>query len=159
MGNKNLQSETTQYLFFVIDKEKFAIEAKYVQEIVDFITITSVPKTNKSIKGVTNIRGELIPVIDPKVRFGLGESKIEKRTSFVILQILNRVKNKTTPIAIMVDIVVEVEDIESFDILETPQFGTKIEQKYIQNIIRNNEEYISVLDIDTVLNIQELSKN
>lgn len=159
MDKRNIQPDTTQYLFFILDDEKYAVEAKYVQEIVDFINITSVPKSNPCVKGVTNIRGELIPVVDPKKRFGIGQIEIKKRTSFIILQILNKTKNKNTSIAVMVDIVIEVEDIDVSNTLQTPQFGTKIDQKYISGIIRYDNEYISILDIDQVLNIQELAKS
>lgn len=156
---KNISLENSvQFLFFIIDNERYCIDAKYVQEIVDYINITNVPKSNKAIKGVTNIRGELIPVVDPKVRFKDEEIEVKKRTAFVILQIMNYKKSKTTPIALMVDLVIEVQDIKEIDILEAPQFGTTIDHKYISNIIRYDEEYISVLNIENLLDITELSK-
>ena len=149
---------TNQYLFFILDDERYAINAKKVQEIVDFIKITKVPKSNPCVKGVANIRGELIAVVDPKIRFDLGTIEIAKRTSFVIVKINNKEKEKDVLIALMVDIVIEVEDIKKSDIIATPQFGTKIEQKYIECIIRYEDKYISVLNLDSVLNINELSK-
>lgn len=157
MNKVESSKTTTQYLFFIMDGEKYAINAKDVQEIVDYINITKVPKTNESVKGITNIRGELIPVVDPKIRFNIGETEISKRTAFIILNLLNKEKNSTIAIALIVDIVIEVDDIKEDDILPTPEFGTKIDQRYIENIIRENDEYVSVLNIDTVLSISELS--
>lgn len=151
-------NSTTQYLFFILNDEKYAVKATNVQEIVDFIDITRVPKSNPCVNGVTNIRGDLIAVVDPKVRFGMGSVDIGKRTSFVIFRVLNKLKQTILPIALIVDLVIEVDDIDSDNILQKPEFGTKIEQKYIQNVIRYNDEYITVLDIDMVLNIQELSQ-
>jgi len=159
MKNK-VSNVTTQYLFFKLNNENYAIKANIVKEIVDYVAITKIPKTNRAIRGVTNIRGDIIPIIDPKVRFGLKTSGIKKRTSFIILNIFSKQKQKNVPIAIMVDLVNEVDDIDVKDILPTPKFGTKIDNKYIQNMIRYEfeDEYVTVLDINTLIDIQELSK-
>lgn len=151
---KNIQiGDTIQYLFFKLDNEKYAIEASDVQEVVDFKNITRVPNSNECIKGVTNIRGELIAVVDPLMRFCGQETQLSKRTSFVILRVLNKTKEKKHSVAIMVDLVLEVEDIQISNILDVPDFGTKIEKEFIKNIIKYNEEYISVLKIDTILDL------
>lgn len=147
-----------QYLFFVLDGERYAVKADRVQEIVDYVEITRVPMANRCIRGVTNIRGDLIPVIDLKKRFGFADTVIKKRTSFIIINILNKQKSKTVPIAVMVDIVNEVDDIISHDILPTPQFGTKVDEIYIENMIRYEDEYITALDVASLLNLDELSK-
>lgn len=155
--SNNMMSTTMQYLFFIIDNEKYALETDDIQEIIDYSIITKVPKSNKCIKGIVNVRGELIPVIDPKIRFNIGEVEIKKRTSFIIINILSSIEVKKVPIALMVDYVEEVEQIEEVDILPAPVFGTKIDEKYVKNIIRFNEEYISLLNIDYVLSLSELS--
>jgi purine-binding chemotaxis protein CheW len=155
--SNNIIVTTMQYLFFIIDNEKYALETNDIQEIIDYSKITRVPKANKCIKGITNVRGELIPVIDPKIRFNIGEIEIKKRTSFIIINILSNIEDKKVPIALIVDYVEEVEEVELVDILPAPVFGTKIDEKYIKNIIRFNEEYISLLNIDHVLNLSELS--
>ena len=147
-----------QYLFFILDDETYAISANKVQEIVDYVKTTRVPNSNACVRGVTNIRGELLAVVDPVIRFGLGSIDITKRTSFIIVKINNKDKQKDVLIALMVDMVIEVEDIDESDVLPTPQFGTKIEQKYIENIIRYEDKYISLLNIGAVLNINELSQ-
>jgi purine-binding chemotaxis protein CheW len=150
--------QTTQYLFFILDGEEYAVKAEDVKEIVDFSTITKVQNANPCVKGIINIRGDLIPVIDPKVRFNLDETSVSKRVSFIIFTTLNKTKDKKIPIAMMVDMVNEVDDIDKIDILPTPEFGTKIESKYIENIIKYEDKYVLALDIASVLNIIELSK-
>ncbi|XPV69915.1 MAG: chemotaxis protein CheW [Halarcobacter sp.] len=156
---ENINSNSTkQYLIFVLNNEKYATKADNVQEIVDFMNIRRVPKSNPCVKGITNVRGDLIAVVDPKIRFGIGSIDIQKRTSFIIFNILNNKKQTILSIALMVDMVIEVDDILPEDILQTPEFGSKIEQKYIENIIRFDDEYITVLDMDMVLNIPELSQ-
>lgn len=148
---------TKQYLFFIIDNEKYALETDDIQEIMDYSKVTRVPKSNKCIKGIINVRGELISVIDAKIRFNIGEIEVKKRTSFIIINIINHIEEKKTPIALMVDYVEEVEQVEQVDILPAPAFGSKIDEKYIKNIIRFNEEYITLLNIDYVLSLNELS--
>ena len=148
---------SSQYLFFILDDEKYALKTDNIKEIVDLQNIRKVPKSNKCIKGVTNIRGELIPVIDLKIRLDIGEVIKNRKTSLIIVNILDSLDGKNVPIAIMVDSVVEVEDIFEVDILETPVFGTKIDEKYIQNIIKFEDNYITLLKIDVLLDIEELS--
>lgn len=156
MDDKLLNS-TSQYLFFILGEEKFALKTCDIQEIVDMINITRVPNSNNCVKGITNIRGELIPVVDVKVRFNKEEIKVEKRTSLIIVNIINDDDLKKIPIAMLVDSVLEVGEIEKSDILPSPVFGTSIEEKYIENIVRYNNEYISLLNIKMLLDIKELS--
>lgn len=150
----------TQYLFFKLNNQSYAIKANIVKEIVDYVEVTSVPKSNKAIKGITNIRGDIVPIIDPKVLFNMEDRGIGKRTSFIILNIYNEIKERYLSIALMVDLVNEVDDIEPKDILPTPQFGTKIDSKYIENMIRYEyeDDYVTALDVNTVINISELAK-
>jgi len=159
MNDTNESLNSIQYLFFILDDEKFALKTNDIKEIVDLGKITKVPNSNDCIKGVTNIRGELIPVVDPKIRLGKDESCVQKRTSLIIVNILNPLDQKKIPISIMVDIVIEVEEVNEIDILPSPVFGTVIEEKYIKNIIRYKDEYISLLNINMLLDIDELSNN
>lgn len=155
---ESLSEISTQYLFFALSEEKYAVKSNLVQEIVEFRDIRKVPKSNSAIKGIANVRGDLVPVVDLKVRLEIGETEVTKRTSLIIFMVLNKIKQKNIPIALMVDLVDEVDDILGNDILETPDFGTKVNQKYIENIIKYNDDYISILDINFVLDINELSQ-
>ncbi len=151
------ESNFTQYLFFILDNEKYGIKASFVQEIVDLSKITKVPKANPCVRGITNIRGDLIAVVDPKVRFNQGVLEIQKRTSFIIVNVINEKRDSIISIALMVDLVDEVEDIEADDILKTPEFGSKIDDRFVENIVRYGDDYITILDIEKVLNVEELS--
>lgn len=156
MDNRNIE-ETSQYLFFKLDNEIYAINSYNVLEVVDFKPIRRVPHANPCIKGITNIRGELVAVVDPKIRFGNKSSDITKRTSFVIIKIFNKVRKEQVSIALMVDLILEVDDIPNSDILDAPEFGTKIEKRFIKNVIKYNDNYVSILKISIVLDINELS--
>ncbi len=156
--DKEIPKNDAQYLFFTLEDEEYAINASYVQEIVDYTKITKVPKSNACVKGITNIRGELIGVVDPKIRFGIKQSPVTKRTSFIIIKLMNKEKESSILTALMVDMVIEVEDIKAEDILPSPEFGMKIDKRFIKNVIRRGDTYISVLDMENVLNIKELSQ-
>ena len=119
--------------------------------------IQKVPNTLACIKGITNIRGELVAVVDPHIRFGKEPSIISKRTSFIIIKVLDQVTNEDVSIALLVDLILEVDDIRSCDILDVPEFGTKIEKRFVQNIVKYKNDYVSVLKVSLVLDINELS--
>lgn len=152
--------ETVQYLFFNIDEEIYALETYYIQEIIDFTKITKVPNTHKALKGVINVRGELLALIDPKVRFNDTFLNIDKKTSFIIVKFdyeQNENKKQVTA-AFMVNAVIEVEEIEKANITPVLQFGLKIEQRFVKNLIKKGNEHICSLNIENLLNIKELSK-
>jgi len=153
----NKIEESSQYLFFKLDDEVYAINSYNVLEVVDFKPIQKVPNTNACIKGITNIRGELVAVVDPHVRFGKEPSTISKRSSFIIMRIVDKKTKEDVSIALLVDLILVVDDIESSDILDAPDFGTKIEKRFIKNIIKYNDDYVSVLKISLVLDVNELS--
>lgn len=163
MSNKNL-SQSSQYLFFTIDNETYALSTSYIKEIIDYTKITKVPNVHKALKGVINVRGELLALVDPKIRFGESESKIDKKTSFLIIQFSKDVTSddskdkKQLNVAVLVDTVIEVEDILKESILEVPQFGMKIDRRFIKNLIKKQNEHICVLDIENLLDVKELSK-
>jgi len=156
MPNSDLE-KNNRYLFFKLDDEIYAISAYNILEVVDYKAIRKVPQTNSSIKGVTNIRGELIAVVDPKIRLENRCSTISKRTSFVIMKIFDKVTNEEVSIALMVDMILEVGDIPKVDVLPAPEFGTKIDERFIKNIIKYENGYVTVLKISLVLDIHELS--
>ena len=154
MNNKQLLN--SQYLFFSLENEIYAVDAKNVQEITDSKTIKYIPKSHKAIKGITNIRGELIPLIDSKNRLDLGTIEFSKRTSFIIFK--TSYNDKDLHIGMIVDLVIEVEEINQNDILEKPEFGTKVNERFVKNVIRYKDNYITVLNINNFFDIKELSQ-
>lgn len=146
-----------QYLLFELDDETYAVKAQDVQEIVDYIPIKKVPGANEAIRGITNIRGDLIPIIDPKVRLDLGETQIKKRTSFIIFKLYDENRQKEIFIGMLVDLVIEVDNLSTDSLVEIPEFGTKVSSEFIENLIRYDDEYLTVLNISSLLNIRQLS--
>jgi purine-binding chemotaxis protein CheW len=141
-------SDAKQYFFFKSGGDIYAIDAHDVSEMVEYQTLTKIPMMSSYIKGVTNIRGEIIAVVDLLERFELGQTIIGKKTSLVIV-------NK---IALIIDEVHEVDTIAEEDIKATLDFGFKIEQRFIKNMARYNDDYIAILNCDEILNIAEISK-
>jgi purine-binding chemotaxis protein CheW len=144
----SLNSEAMQYFFFKAGGDIYAIKANSVSEMVEYQPLTKVPMMQSFVKGVTNIRGEIVTVIDLLERFGIGTAKISKKTSLVIV-------NK---IALIIDEVHEVSTIADIDIKASLDFGFKIKQKYIKNMARYNDDYIAILNCQEILNLGEISK-
>jgi purine-binding chemotaxis protein CheW len=141
-------SDAKQYFFFKAGGDIYALDAQSVSEMVEYQSLTKVPMMPSYVKGVTNIRGDILTVIDLLERFELGQAVIGKKTSLVII-------NK---IALIIDEVHEVNTIEEEDIKGTLDFGFKIKQRFIKNMARYNDDYIAILNCDEILKISEISK-
>ena len=144
-----------QYFLFISNKDIYAIEALNVIEIVEYQNITKVPMMNKFVKGVTNVRGNIIAVVDLLERFGLEETVILDKTSLAIIR--KKHLDKELQIAIIIDEVYEVDNISSDNIELTPDFGTKVDKKFIHSMAKYNDDFVPILDIETILDIKELS--
>ena len=154
-NNKLLNTEE-QYFLFISNKDIYAIKALEVVEIVEYQNVTKVPMMSNYVKGVTNIRGNIIAVIDLLQRFGLGETEIGSKTSLAILR--KKHLDKELKIAIIIDEVYEVDNISNKNIEPTPNFGTKINKIFINSMAKyNNDEYIPILDVNSILEISEIS--
>jgi len=150
------QSEGQQYFLFISGGDIFAMDALLVSEIVEYQGITKVPMMKSCVKGVTNVRGNIIAVVDLLDRFGLGETTLTPRTSLAIIKKSHL--EKTINIAIIIDEVYEVDNIADINLKVSPDFGTKINRKFIKHIGRYNDEDIAILNTETILNIKELAK-
>ena len=149
-------STQEQYLLFLVGGVLYGVEALKAQEIVEYSSITKVPTLNSFVKGVTNIRGNIVPVIDLLDRFELGKSVIADKTSIVVI---NYEKDEAMmSIGIIIDEVYEVDSIDVSDLTKAPEFGSKIDAKYILHMGKYNKEYIAILNTKTILNIGELSQ-
>ena len=137
-----------QYFFFMLGEDTYALKASAVTEMIEYQPYTVVPKMQSYIKGVTNVRGEIITVIDLKNRFNLGDTLITKKTALVIVK----------GIALMIDEVDEVGVVDNTQIKESLDFGFKIEQRFVKAMVFYRDEYIAVLDEDEILNLKEISK-
>ena len=152
----NNSTAQDQYLLFLAGDELYAIEALKAQEIVEYISVTKVPMMGTFVKGVTNIRGNIVPVVDLKDRFGLGRTAIGDKTSIVVVNYTKG--DEHTQIGVMIDEVYEVDKILSADLRKAPEFGSKINSRYILSMGKYENRYIPILNTNTILNLDELSE-
>lgn len=148
-------SEPRQYLTFALGSEMYAVETLSVKEIIEYGQVTEVPMMPPSIRGVINLRGAVVPVIDMKARFGNDETRITRRTCIVITELAEGEERQV--IGIVVDAVSEVLEIPAGDIEAAPMFGARIRTDFISGMGKVGGRFVILLDIGRVLSIDELS--
>ena len=151
------QENNNQYLLFLVGGDLYAIEALRTSEIVEYSHVTKVPMMPSFVKGVTNIRGHIVRVIDMLDRFGLSNTDIGDKTSIVVINYYD--DNEVSQMGILIDEVYEVDYIESQQTKSKPDFGSKFDKKYILKMGKYEGDYIAILDTQAILNIEELSSN
>ncbi len=146
---------SSQFLSFILADEMYAISIRHAKEILEYGAMTTVPMMPAFIRGVINLRGSVVPVVDLGVRFGRERRPITKKTCIIITEIEN--EGVLMDIGIVVDLVSEVLDISSNDVEPTPSFGNKIRSDFIEGMGKVNGQFVIILDVGQVLSIQELS--
>jgi len=144
-----------KYLTFVLAGEEYGIGILKVREIIGMMTITTVPQTPLYVKGVINLRGKVIPVMDLRLKFSMAAMEYTERTCIIVVEITGPMRK--IPMGIVVDSVSEVLNIKATDIEETPNFGNKLETEYILGMAKTGGGVKILLDIDKVLNNEELT--
>ncbi len=144
-----------QYLTFYLKGEIFGVEVLYVKEIIEYIIITKVPLMQEFLLGVTNIRGNVISVIDLANRLGIGKSEITKRTSIIITEV--NINEEIFNIGLLVDSVNQVVEIEGKNIETAPMFGAKIRKEFIKKMGKIDDKFITIINADEVLELEEVS--
>jgi len=153
-----LTADIAQYLTFALSGETYAFGILNVKEIIEYGMLTQVPMTPNFLRGVINLRGSVVPIVDLLARFGKGVTAINKRTGIVIVETANGDENAgRQDIGIIVDAVNEVVDIASQDIEPPPSFGTGIRPDFISGMVKSDSRFIILLNIDSVLSIEEMS--
>jgi len=143
------------YLTFTIGKEFYGIPVLKVKDIIGMVEITEVPRTPEFIKGVINLRGKIIPIMDLRLKFELEEIPYTERTVIIVLEI--QVKDEKRLMAVVVDTVSEVINISENNIEPPPQYGVSIESDFIMGMAKVKEKVAMLLNIEKVLNAQELA--
>ena len=143
-----------KYLSFRVGQEEYGIPIKKVIEILSMMDITHIPHTPNYVKGVINLRGKIIPVIDLRIKFGLEEQAYNERTCIIVVDVLTSKGNVMMSIA--VDFVSEVIDVSANDISESPNFGGGVSTDYIQGIAKVQNRIKILLIIEKVLNDESL---
>lgn len=150
-----LSSNEGKYLTFALGNEEFGLEILKVREIIGFMDVTAVPQTPAHVKGVINLRGQVIPVIDLRMNFGMPEAEVTEQTCIIVVEINSEDRKYQT--GIIVDHVSEVLDIAQKDIEDPPQFGTAVNTEFILGMGKIEESVKILLDIDKVLSGTDLS--
>lgn len=144
-----------KYLTFTIAEEEYGIGILKIKEIIGMMPVTTVPQTPAFVKGVINLRGKVIPVMDLRLRFGMEAMDYTERTCIIVVEIDG--STGTVQIGIVVDSVSEVLNIKGEDIEETPTFGTKLNTDYILGMAKMEGSVKILLDIDRVLSAKEVA--
>ena len=147
-------TETTQFLTFKLGDEVFALDISKVREVLDFTTVTKVPRTPEFMRGVINLRGSVVPVVDLRLKFGMTRTESSVNTCIIITEVT--VDNDTTVLGALADSVQEVLDLEPGSIAPAPKIGTKLRTDFITGMGRRDDRFIMILDIDKVFSAVEL---
>jgi purine-binding chemotaxis protein CheW len=148
--------EQQQYLTFLLAGEEYAISILKVKEIIEYDTLTVVPRTPKWIRGVMNLRGSVVPVMDVAVKFGMEERPVTRTTCIVIME--GQLATQSATIGIVVDAVSQVLDLSKEDIRGVPEFGTRIHMDYLLGMAQVGKKFTLLLDVEKVLSSDELLK-
>jgi purine-binding chemotaxis protein CheW len=144
------QHKEGKYLTFGLGSEEYGLEILKVKEIIGIMNITYVPKTPKYVKGVINLRGKVIPVIDLRLKFSMDVMEYNDRTCIIVVDIADKAGKKTI-MGIVVDSVSEVLNIKGEEIEDTPTFGVRLDTDYILGMAKVKGGVKILLDIDKVL--------
>jgi purine-binding chemotaxis protein CheW len=147
--NQAVVNKEGKYLTFALAHEEYGLEILKVREIIGYMDITAVPQTPHHVKGVINLRGQVIPVVDLRSKFGMDTAEVTEETCIIVVEICQGDRNFQT--GIVVDHVQEVLDILAADIEDAPQFGSSVDTDFILGMGKIGETVKILLDIDKVL--------
>ncbi|WP_410499385.1 chemotaxis protein CheW [Chitinibacter sp. S2-10] len=149
------QVQGRQFLTLTLGGETFAIPIENIREIIEFSGLTEIPMMPEFLRGVINLRGAVVPVLDLAARFGRAHTEVSRRTCIVILEVSN--DNAALALGVMVDAVNEVLTIEPNQIEPAPNFGAKIRADFIEGMISLGERFVIALDIQKIVAVDELA--
>lgn len=144
-----------QYLTFTLDGERFALEISRVREVLEFRGATKVPRTPGFMRGVINLRGNVVPVVDLKAKFGMGVTETAVDTCVVIVEV--EIDGETTVLGALADSVQEVIELDPAQVEPPPRMGARLDTAFIRGMGKLGEEFLILLDIDRVFSAEELT--
>jgi purine-binding chemotaxis protein CheW len=148
-------TETVQYLTFKLAEEIFALDVAKVREILEFTTITKVPQTPEFMRGVINLRGSVVPVIDMRLKFGMSATNQTINTCIIVVEAV--LDEDTTILGALADSVQEVVELEPEQIEPAPTIGTRLNTEFIKGMGKHNEQFVMIMDIDRLFSTQEMA--
>jgi purine-binding chemotaxis protein CheW len=146
--------ETTQFLTFNLSDEVFAVDVGRVREILEITSITKVPQTPDFMRGVINLRGSVVPVIDLRLKFGMSETERTVNTCIIVVEV--NMDGETIVLGSLADSVQEVIEMEPQQIEAAPHIGTQLNTDYIKGMGKHNSRFVMILDIDKIFSGAEL---
>ncbi len=154
MSIDNNKKVIDSYLSFKLGKEIFAAHVNKVLNILELVRITEVPKSPAYMKGVINLRGNVLPVIDTRIKFGMTPTEYTKNTCILVLNI--KMEDESVDVGALVDSVQEVLDIDNSQIKPSPSIGSKYKSEFIEGMIKVNEQFLMLLDMDRVFSTDDV---
>ena len=150
----NTQTSINSYLVFKIDNEEYAANAGKVQRILEMQSITSVPQAPSYMKGVINLMGRVLPVVDARIKLGIPEKAPDSNTCIIVLEIQK--DNEMMETGLVVDNVQSVIEIQKNEIKDPPSIGMNVDSDFIMGMVQQDEKFIMLLDVDRVLSTGEI---
>jgi len=148
-------TETVQYLTFKLDEEVFALDVAKVREILEYSGITKVPRTPDFMRGVINLRGSVVPVIDLRLKFGMSATEQTVNTCIIVVEV--ELADETLILGLLADSVQEVIEMEPAQIEAAPHIGTHLDTAFIKGMGKHDNRFVMILDIDRIFTGNDLS--
>ena len=143
------------YLTFKLDHEIFAANVAKVLNILEMVKITKVPKAPDYMKGIINLRGTVLPVIDTRIKFDMGETPISNNTCILVIEIDK--DGEVIQLGAMVDAVLEVLEFDQQEISEPPSIGTKYDSEFLKGMVHKDDDFIMILNMDLIFSTEDLN--
>lgn len=150
-----IQQQSTQYLTFNLDQEVFAVDVGRVREILELSSITKVPRTPGFMRGVINLRGSVVPVIDLRLKFGMTVTEQTVNTCIIVVEV--QMDDETIVLGALADSVQEVIEMEPEQIAAAPHIGTQLNTDFIRGMGKHEGRFVMILDIDRIFSSEELA--
>ena len=155
MSEEDQSTISNQYLTFVLDQEIYAFSISNVREVLQFDSVTKVPKTPDFMRGIINLRGSVVPVVDMRLKFGIGRVEKTVNTSVIVIEVT--IDGESTMLGALSDSVQEVIDLDTEDITPPPRLGTRLHIDFIRGMGKRDERFITILDLEKIFTLDELS--
>ncbi len=157
IGGSELDENTQQFLTFILAGEEYGVDILRVQEIKGWDAVTQVPNTPEYVRGVINLRGTIVPIIDLRIRFDMEQLAYGPTTVVIVLKVMSG-EDDSRIMGIVVDGVSDVYNVKNEDIHPAPDFGEGVDSSFVKGLTTVAEKMVIILDIDFMLNSNELAK-
>ncbi len=157
IGNSELGEDMQQFLTFILAGEEYGVDILRVQEIKGWDAVTQVPNTPEYVRGVINLRGTIVPIIDLRIRFSMEQLEYGPTTVVIVLKVVSG-DDSSRIMGIVVDGVSDVYNVKNDEINAAPDFGEGVDSSFVKGLATVEEKMVIILDIDHMLNSNELAK-